>query len=162
MPNYIFICDRKACGERCSDLCHYTTDPDHAENFEFVHHIAKDQAVPFYREKDHGMTANDYQKAAMRTATRKCRNLANAGLGITGEAGEVSDMIKKALFQGHKLDKEHLAKELGDVAWYLALCATLIGYDLSDIFQMNIDKLWERYPEGFESEKSIHRAEGDV
>lgn len=103
------------------------------------------------------MTANEYQKAALRTATEKCKDLANAGLGIAGEAGEVSDIIKKHLFQGHTLNRDHILEELGDVAWYLALCSDLIGCDLETVFQTNINKLWGRYPNGFESSRSINR-----
>ena len=76
------------------------------------------------------MTGNEYQKLAMRTANEKCFNLANAGLGLSGEAGEATDIIKKHLFHGHELEKEHLAKELGDVMWYIALVATIIGFVL--------------------------------
>ena len=108
------------------------------------------------------MTGNEYQKLAMRTANEKCFNLANAGLGLSGEAGEATDIIKKHLFHGHELEKEHLAKELGDVMWYIALVATIIGCDLDEIMQMNIDKLKARYPEGFSEYDSQHRAEGDV
>ena len=108
------------------------------------------------------MTGNEYQKLAMRTANEECFNLANAGLGLSGEAGEATDIIKKYLFHGHGLCPEHLAKELGDVMWYVALVATLIGYDLEGVMQMNIDKLKARYPEGFDPEKSQHRKEGDI
>lgn len=73
----------------------------------------------------------------------------------------VENLVKKHLHQGHELDKEHLAKELGDVTWYLALGATIIGYELEDILQMNIDKLRKRYPDGFDSQKSQHREKGD-
>lgn len=108
------------------------------------------------------MTINEYQKAAMRTASQKCRHLGDVGLGLAGESGEVADMIKKHLFQGHILDREHMARELGDIAWYIALGAELIGYDLESILQINIEKLWGRYPDGFDPEKSIHRKEGDI
>ena len=83
--------------------------------------------------------------------------LINGVMGLCGESGEAIDIVKKHLAQGHELDKEKLAKELGDVAWYLAETATAIGYDLEDIFQMNIDKLKKRYPEGFSVEKSVNR-----
>ena len=53
--------------------------------------------------------------------------------------------------------KEKLAKELGDIAWYLAETATALDLNLEDIFQANIEKLKKRYPEGFDSQKSIHR-----
>jgi NTP pyrophosphatase (non-canonical NTP hydrolase) len=83
-------------------------------------------------------------------------------MGLNGEAGECIDILKKALFQGHDLDKERLAGELGDVAWYLAVSADAIGYDLETIFKKNIEKLNKRYPNGFDAEKSVHRSAGDV
>ena len=70
--------------------------------------------------------------------------------------------MKKHLFQGHELDREHIAKELGDISWYLALSANAIGYDLETILQMNIDKLHARYPDGFDTEHSLHRAKNDI
>ena len=88
--------------------------------------------------------------------------LMNGVMGLCGESGECVDIVKKHLFQKHDLDKEHLAKELGDVAWYLAVTAEAIGYDLNTILQMNVKKLRDRYPNGFESERSKHRKEGDV
>ena len=108
------------------------------------------------------MTINDYQQEALRTATGNGYNIANAAMGLSGEAGECTDIIKKHLFHGHELDKEHLAKELGDVAWYLAVCAHIIGYDLETVLQMNVDKLRKRYPYGFSEDKSRYRKEGDV
>lgn len=110
------------------------------------------------------MTLNEYQRKAMRTRPnfRKDDLLVNGVMGLCGEAGECTDLLKKHLFQGKPFDKEHLAKELGDVAWYLALSAEALGYDLETICKMNIAKLEARYPDGFEVEKSEHRAEGDV
>lgn len=64
--------------------------------------------------------------------------------------------------QGHELDKEHLAKELGDIAWYLAEAATALDMPLEDILQANIDKLKKRHPEGFESKRSTVRLQGDL
>jgi NTP pyrophosphatase (non-canonical NTP hydrolase) len=60
------------------------------------------------------------------------------------------------------MDFDHLAKELGDILWYVAETATAIGFDLDTIMQMNIDKLKARYPDGFSAEKSMHRKDGDV
>ncbi|MBP1548561.1 MAG: nucleoside triphosphate pyrophosphohydrolase family protein [Oscillospiraceae bacterium] len=108
------------------------------------------------------MTINEYQKLAMITLNPELDKkdvLINGVMGLCGESGEAIDIVKKHLAQGHELDKEKLAKELGDVAWYLAETATAIGYDLEDIFQMNIDKLKMRYPEGFSVEKSVNRDE---
>lgn len=108
------------------------------------------------------MGINEYQKLAMRTANPECKSLSNVGLGIAGEAGEVADMIKKCLHHGHKLDSDHLAKELGDVAWYIALGCEVIGISFEEILRRNIDKLKARYPEGFEVDRSLNRAEGDI
>lgn len=112
------------------------------------------------------MTGNEYQKAALRTANIEnlwaSDVLMNAVLGLNGEAGECADMLKKQKFQGHTFDREHFAKELGDALWYIAVGAYALGYDLDEIAQMNIDKLWKRYPDGFSVERSVNRAEGDV
>ena len=111
------------------------------------------------------MTINEYQTAAMRTSSKEIlpsEHLMNGALGLAGESGEVADIVKKVFMQGHPMDREHLAKELGDVCWYIAETATAIGYDLETIMQMNIEKLMKRYPEGFSTEKSQHRETGDV
>ena len=113
------------------------------------------------------MTIDDYQTDAMRTASgmnyKKYKSvdglLINGLMGLNGEAGECIDILKKHCFQGHKLDKEHLAEELGDVMWYVAVSAEALGYKLSDIVKMNIEKLINRYPDGFDPERSIHREE---
>ena len=75
-------------------------------------------------------------------------------LGLTGEAGEFADMMKKHHGHGHDLDEKKAAKELGDVLWYLSVLADSIGYKLSDIASMNVAKLRERYPNGFSIEES--------
>lgn len=111
------------------------------------------------------MTPNEYQKEALRTESgmnKQYPRILNGLMGLNGEAGEAIDILKKSLFHGHELDREHLAKELGDVAWYLAVSADAIGYKLEDILQMNVDKLRARYPEGFDSERSQHRAPNDI
>lgn len=111
------------------------------------------------------MTINEYQKAALRTANNPKdigALILNGVMGLCGESGECADLLKKSLFQGHEFDKAHMAKELGDVAWYLAISAYALGYELEDILQMNVDKLKKRYPDGFEAERSLHREDGDV
>lgn len=111
------------------------------------------------------MTINEYQQAALRTANEELDSigqLTNGLIGLNGEAGEAIDILKKHLFQGHELDKEHMAKELGDVAWYLAISADAIGYDLETILQMNINKLIARYPDGFDVIHSTKRVNGDI
>ncbi len=106
------------------------------------------------------MTINEYQALAMVTlnpALDKKDVLINSVMGLCGEAGEAIDIVKKWLAQGHELDKQKLAKELGDVAWYLAEAATALELPLEEIFQGNIDKLKARYPEGFSAERSVNR-----
>ena len=106
------------------------------------------------------MTINEYQKLALSTLNPELKEkdiLINGVMGLCGESGEAIDLVKKHLAQGHELDKEKIAKELGDIAWYLAETAYAIGYPLEDILQMNIDKLKRRYPEGFSTECSLER-----
>ena len=64
--------------------------------------------------------------------------------------------------QGHDLDKNHLIKELGDIAWYLAEAATALDLNLEDILEANIEKLKKRYPEGFDIHRSLERNEKDI
>ena len=106
------------------------------------------------------MTINEYQKLAMTTlnpALDKKDVLINGVMGLCGESGEVIDIVKKHLAQGHELDRDKLIKELGDVAWYLAETATALDVDLEEVLAGNIAKLKARYPEGFSTERSIHR-----
>jgi NTP pyrophosphatase (non-canonical NTP hydrolase) len=108
------------------------------------------------------MTLDEYQELAARTLGRDRtheQQLANAALGLTGESGEVADIIKKHLFHATPLDQEALVKELGDCLWYLGAFATVLGLSLDDIAQRNIDKLRRRYPEGFDPERSRNRTE---
>ena len=110
------------------------------------------------------MTINEYQTLAMTTlnpALDEKDVLINSVMGLCGESGEAIDIVKKWLAQGHELDKEHLAKELGDIAWYLAEAATALGIPLEDILAANIEKLKKRYPDGFETKRSLERTEED-
>ena len=108
------------------------------------------------------MTINEYQKLAMTTlnpALSEKDVLINGVMGLCGESGEAIDIVKKHLAQGHELDKEKLAKELGDICWYLAETATALGLSLEDIMEANIEKLRKRYPEGFDTHRSVNRQE---
>lgn len=111
------------------------------------------------------MLFNDYQKEAMRTAEGMNKSqfptvnsyTLNGVMGLNGEAGEVIDIVKKHLFQGHKLDKDHLIEELGDCLWYIAVAAKGLNVTLDDVAMWNIKKLKERYPAGFNEDRSINR-----
>ena len=86
----------------------------------------------------------------------------NACLGLSGEVGELNDMIKKWIFHEKPFDEVHAKKELGDVLWYVAMMCHSFGWDLDEIMQMNVDKLKARYPQGFSVELANNRKEGDV
>ena len=113
------------------------------------------------------MTPNEYQELAMHTAPYGIFDsymdaLDNAALGMCGESGEFADIVKKHIYQGHGIEGQHLARELGDVMWYVAMGAQAIGYSLEEIMKLNIEKLNARYPEGFDAERSQNREEGDI
>lgn len=109
------------------------------------------------------MEINEYQKAALRTANSEMSDdlILNGILGLCGETGEVSDHIKKYMFQGHELDQDKLVNELGDVCWYIAILASGLNVDLETVMKKNIEKLQRRYPEGFDTERSLHRPQGE-
>ena len=108
------------------------------------------------------MTINEYQRLAMTTLNPNLDKkdvLINGVMGLCGEAGEAIDIVKKHLAQGHELDREKLIGELGDIAWYLAETATVLDVDLEEVLTRNIEKLKRRYPEGFDSARSLNRKE---
>ena len=110
------------------------------------------------------MTINEYQSLAMKTLNPELDKkdvLINGVMGLCGESGEAIDIVKKWLAQGHKLDREKLAKELGDIAWYLAETAYALDLSLEEVLSANIEKLRKRYPEGFSADASIHRDDAE-
>lgn len=106
------------------------------------------------------MQLKEYQEKSKRTMNmdlEKREALSNMIFGITGETGEVVDLFKKHLFQGHDLDIQHLKEELGDVMFYMVNLCNLIGVQMEDIIEGNHNKLLKRYPDGFSEEASIKR-----
>lgn len=107
-------------------------------------------------------TFTSYETAAMRTINSRNSakdNLINAALGLTGEAGEVADLVKKHVYHGHELDVEKLTKELGDVLWYIAQACKAIGVPMDTVAVTNIEKLLQRYPVAFSADQSRNRVE---
>lgn len=106
-----------------------------------------------------------YQMEAMRTCSfqygEQDKMMRHAVFGLCSESGEVAGILQK-VFQGHDFDKEHFKKELGDCLWMIAEACASVGATLSEIASMNIQKLRERYPDGFDPEKSKNRKEGDI
>lgn len=82
---------------------------------------------------------------------------ANYAMGLAGECGEVVNLLKKALYHHHTLDRDALIDELGDVLWYVCAIATHHDIPLEDIACANIQKLEERYPDGFTHDASRNR-----
>ena len=92
--------------------------------------------------------------------------LLTAALGMTAEAGEFTDVVKKIIFQGKPYNEDnvfHMKRELGDIMWYIAQACMALDTSIDEIIQMNFDKLSARYPEGaFSIERSENRKEGDL
>lgn len=124
------------------------------------------------------MTGNAYQRHAMRTndemSTARLElsidmnskydigGIVMATMGLSGEVGELNDMIKKWIFHKSDMDITHAKKELGDILWYVACMAESFGWNLDEIMRMNIDKLKARYPEGFDIDRANHKEKYDV
>lgn len=117
------------------------------------------------------MDATEYQRLASRTlidgpdaeySDYQIMLVWNA-LGLTGESGEVADIIKKAVFHQHGMNtatKSQLVKELGDVLWYVAAICTKLDVPMGVVMEHNIEKLKQRYPAGYSSDASINRKDG--
>lgn len=134
------------------------------------------------------MNGKEYQTKAMRTndglGTERIMNMAdnleqgvedsipdtgidlggiiNGLFGLSGEVGELTDMVKKWIFHENNFDEEHAKKELGDVMWYVAMICESFNWSLDEIMQMNIEKLEKRYPDGFDVIKANNRSPEDV
>jgi NTP pyrophosphatase (non-canonical NTP hydrolase) len=92
--------------------------------------------------------------------------LLTAALGISAEAGEFTEIIKKILLQGKPYNEDnvfHLKRELGDICWYLAQACMALDVTFEEVLQLNYEKLSARYPEGtFDVFRSENRVEGDL
>ena len=89
-----------------------------------------------------------------------------AAVGLSAEAGEFTEIIKKILFQGKPVNEEnlfHLKRELGDIMWYFIQACILLDTTPEEIIEMNVEKLKSRYPGGeFDPHYSENRKQGDV
>lgn len=111
------------------------------------------------------MTGNLYQKLAARTIDREHMTAMDMEMhalhGMVGEIGELHSLYQK-VYQGHPFQDDHAIKELGDILWFIAEYCTAMGWELEGVMRQNILKLEARYPDGFDKNKSLHRAEGDI
>ena len=92
--------------------------------------------------------------------------LLTAAVGMSAEAGEFTEIVKKIIFQGKPVNQEnlfHLKRELGDIMWYVSQACLGLDISLEEVIQMNFEKLSARYPEGaFSIERSENRKDGDL
>jgi NTP pyrophosphatase (non-canonical NTP hydrolase) len=105
---------------------------------------------------------NQYQDWTARTAPHFddiVEEMVAWSMGIAGEAGEYCDIVKKEVWHNHPVDNDKKVKELGDILYYVARSASVLGYSLEEVCLMNQAKLYKRYPNGFEAEKSVNREE---
>ncbi len=112
------------------------------------------------------MELKEYQQLALRTINKDLPELNKWEIkaillytGIAGESGELIDLFKKAIFHKHGLDRDKVRGEIGDLVWYIVNLASHFGIDMSEVLQLNIDKLNIRYPDGFSTENSISRVD---
>lgn len=110
------------------------------------------------------MHIEDFQQLSKRTApdNGQRENALNFIIGAFGELSETSELIKKWAFHNHPLDTEKIANELGDVMWYIVNLATEFDLDMDLVLEGNINKLFKRYPNGFNTEDSIKRVDVEV
>jgi NTP pyrophosphatase (non-canonical NTP hydrolase) len=121
-------------------------------------------AVTSQESKDYpSFAARIYELEQQKFPTER---LLTAAVGMSAEAGEFTEIVKKIIFQGKPVNDEnlfHLKRELGDIMWYVAQACMGLGVDLDEVIEMNIDKLKARYPGGeFDAHYSENRQEGDV
>ena len=94
------------------------------------------------------------------------QRLLTAAVGMSAEAGEFTEVVKKIVFQGKPVNEDnifHLKRELGDIMWYVAQACIGLNIPLEEVIEMNVDKLKSRYPGGeFDVHYSENRQEGDV
>lgn len=98
----------------------------------------------------------NYRKEVLRNVNNYLTKeglLVNGAMGLCGESGEVSEIIKKHMFHGRPLDRDSLIKELGDVRWYLELLCHVLDISMNEVEEENVKKLKLRYPDGFNKNK---------
>lgn len=107
------------------------------------------------------MDFGEYQALARRTQNKEIMPIErrlHALHGMSAEVGEIHGIYQK-FYQGHPISTEELVKEVGDLMWFIAEFCDVIGADMGEVAAKNIAKLKDRYPEGFDAERSVHRDE---
>ena len=84
-------------------------------------------------------------------------DLIHATMGISTEAGELLDVMKKHLAYGKQVDLVNIAEEVGDVLWYVAIILRRLNMSFEEVMQMNINKLQKRFPDKFDEQQALNR-----
>ena len=125
---------------------------------EFVNGVTSEQS------KDH--EAFVYRIQELEGQEFPTERLLTAAVGLSAEAGEFTEIVKKIVFQGKPVNEEnlfHMKRELGDVCWYLAQACIGLNTSIDEVIEMNVEKLEKRYPGGsFDVHHSENRKENDV
>ena len=147
------------------------------ERVEFLNSIKGKKTVDTDRYLDfvEGVTSNesrDYAALLTRMNNLELEQdcnippLLTAALGLTAEAGEFTEVVKKIILQGKPYNEDnvfHMKRELGDICWYIAQACMALDTSFDEIIEMNVEKLKARYPGGeFDVHKSENRVEGDL
>lgn len=133
--------------------------------------IDSDKYIEFVRQTTSPASSNFAQLLSRMTELEVTNNadvprLLTAALGISAEAGEFTEVVKKILLQGKPYSEEnvfHMKRELGDICWYIAQACMSLDTNFREIMEMNYEKLSARYPEGaFDVYRSENRVDGDL
>ena len=133
--------------------------------------IDSDKYIEFVRQTT-SPASSDFAQLLARMTELEASNdadvprLLTAALGMTAEAGEFTEVVKKIILQGKPYTEEnvfHMKRELGDICWYIAQACMALDTNFLEIMEMNYEKLSARYPEGaFDVYRSENRKEGDL
>lgn len=140
------------------------------EDLSLTDKIDSDKYIEFVRQTT-SKPSSEFDELVARLEKLKEQNadvcrLMTAAYGLSAEAGEFTEVVKKIFLQGKPYNEEnvyHMKRELGDLCWYLAQACMALDTNFDEILQMNYEKLSARYPEGtFDVYRSENRKEGDV
>jgi len=133
--------------------------------------IDSDKYIEFVRQTT-SPASSDFAQLLARMTELEANNdadvprLLTAALGMSAEAGEFTEVVKKIILQGKPYTEEnvfHMKRELGDICWYIAQACMALDTNFREIMEMNYEKLSARYPEGaFDVYRSENRVEGDL
>ena len=125
---------------------------------EFVDAVTSDESKDFVALSD--------RLVALDSKGINIERLLTGAVGLSAEAGELMEIVKKLIFQGKPVNDEtifHMKRELGDVMWYVMQVLMALETPLEEVVAMNVEKLQKRYPGGeFDPYYSENRQEGDL